>query len=261
MTSVFENRIEDPESFLRELAKDRAKGAVADDILRLAYRSQAGSYRQLDPHHMMAREGAKLGSWFRARFVEASYVARGQLTKLSAYCGLGFNAPSFEVLMHNRHGAAETARLSAQYQAIAAETEARLRDLVHRLQEAGAGLDLREGATFVEDGAWIADAESPIEPVPAPECADCLQPIYRIHGQWRHQMTRSVVAGELEGDVRVELTAGRAEGFMRETCPLCKGAGATTVGGRNSRCQRCLGMRTIQRLHHLADPLTSGRLV
>lgn len=253
MTTVFENRLDDPEAFLRELAKDKAADSIQDGIIRLAYRSGPGTYRMLAPNHAMARTDEKLAWWFRARFVEASFLARGQLTKLSAYCGLGFNQPAFEAIHPGPS-------LVAKYSAIALETDARLQDLVHRLQTAAEGLEIRDGATYVgEDKAWLADPESPIEPVPAPRCATCNEPIYRANKQWRHQLSMTVGAG---AEPYFEIEAGQAEGFYKDTCPLCHGLGETRFGTRSmTRCQRCLGNKTVPRLHHLADPVEYGRLV
>jgi hypothetical protein len=248
MTTVFENRFDNPDAFLGELAKDEANDAIQDRILRLAYRSAPAKYIQLAPNHAMARTDEKLAWWFRGRFVEASFLARGQLTKLSAYCGLGFNRLAFEAVNPDKPA------LAARYSDLNLETEARLQDLVHRLQTAARDLDIRDGATFVEEGAWIADPQSPIEPVPAPTCATCEAPIYLANG-WRHQYDRALNTG-------CEIQKGRAEATVKETCPMCKGDGETNMGRRTkTRCPRCLGSKTIPRLHHLADPVLAGRLV
>jgi hypothetical protein len=253
MTTIFENRYstETLGGFLQELERDAGLGAIADNIVRMSLRRGEATYRMLNPHHMMARTNQPLAWWFVARYLEASYIARGQLQKLSAYGGLSFNTVTFLAVDPQKTA------IAAEYEQLNAPTERRLAELAYKVQKVvkAHDLDLRSGATFIEDGPWIADPFSPIEPIPEPTCATCGERIYEANDQWRHDVDLSVNAGAFF------LKVGRAEAYTPEPCSLCHGTGELPRGRSFTRCQRCLGLKTTQKLHHLADPVQAGRLV
>lgn len=254
MTTVFENRHDDPDAFLRELGRDISAGSVTDKIVRLAYRRAPATYRLLDPGHAMSRDNEKLAFWFAARFVEASFIARGQLTKLSGYCGLQVDLDVYRKQMAKQNPLTTVDRSVEAWQAKNAETWAGMQSLAYRVQAACEGMDLREGATFVEEGAWIADPMSPLEVVPAPRCATCGEPIYIAAGRWRHDLDMSV-------DAAYETRHGREEAFTSSPCPACGGLGQVEGRRHMSRCLRCTGLKVIQKLHHLAHPTEEGKQV
>lgn len=256
MTTIFENRftVETLGGFLQELERDAQLGAISDNIVRMTLRRAEATYRMLDPDHMMARTNQPLAWWFVARFLEASYTARGQLQKLSAYGGLAFNKVTFLAVDPRKTALAD------QYEALNEPTNRRLAELAYKVQKVveAHSLDLRSGATFIEDGPWIADPFSPIEPIPTPTCATCGEDIYEANDQWRHKTDLQVGAGV---QVQFVLKTGRAEAYRPEPCDLCRGTGELPRGKTFTRCQRCMGMKTVQKLHHLADPVQAGRLV
>ena len=257
MTTVFENRYTVVAEFLGELEKDAQHDKITDKIIRLSLRRGPATYRMLNPNHMMARADQPLGWWFVARFLEASYTARGQLQKLSAYGGLGFNKITFLAAAGTRP---EGPKLAEQYDLLNTETDKRLAEMTYRVQQEAAkhDLELRGGATFVEEGAWVADPFSPIEPVPQPTCATCGESIYEANDRWRHKASLTVGAGP---EPYFVVKAGQAEAYIPEPCPGCAGTGEMPRGRTFTRCQRCLGMKVVQKLHHLADPVQAGRLV
>jgi hypothetical protein len=253
MTTIFENRYttETLGAFLEELERDAGLDKITDKIIRLSLRRGVGSYRMLNPDHMMARTDQPLAWWFVARYVEATYIARGQLQKLSAYGGLAFNKVTFLAVDPQKTALADL------YEGLNDPTTRRLAELAYKVQKVARAheLDIRSGATFIEDGPWIADPFSPIEPIPEPTCATCGEDIYEANDQWRHKVDMSVNAGAFF------LKDGRAEAYTPEPCSLCGGRGEMPRGRTFTRCQRCMGLKTTQKLHHLADPVQAGRLV
>jgi hypothetical protein len=238
MTTVFEARHTDPAAFLDELGRDRVLDAVQDNILRLAYRTGPATYGMYNPRHM--NHDQKMAPWLKARYVEASYLAHGQLVKLSAFCGIGFDPERFKPAANIKREEA-----AARFEERSKATDAQLAATLERVRKASVGLDVRAGALFVEDGAWQADPDSPIETPPEPVCATCKAPIYFANQTWRH-------ADSKQCDV-----------FEAVECSACGGTGRTEMGHGTRRCERCrFGMPgSIKVLHHMADPEIEGRKV
>lgn len=225
MTTTFEVRFTNPSDFFHNLAADARLGHVEDSIVRMAVRNAGARVADLEIGRSWDTRPAP---WHKRISIEATYLARGQLLKLSVYCGLVWGGPA-EKDVPADDSTDETIQLLSE----------RLEDYRTRIAEAGDALDLRAGAMFVEDEAWVASPDDTIEtPVPA-ECATCKTPIYFANALWRHATTgSSTIAGNWR--------KGRAEATVSER------------PARGARGQALLGST---KLIHLADPKVEGRLV
>lgn len=181
-SSVYEVRHTDPASYLDDLAADVNIGAVVDSFVRLAIVSSPATMQQITPDEFIP-SGGRLNPWFRSKFVVSSYQARGQLVKLSAYCGIAFvgkHAPSPFALE-----ATKKCALALQ------ETMRRVHVPLMKL-----GLDIRGGGVYVEDpnDPWLGNFMSTIELPPVVVCLHCDKEIYFANEAWRHRDTKRAMA-------------------------------------------------------------------
>src|SRR5688572_13440439 len=82
--SVYEIRFTDPSSFCEDLKADAKRGAIEDNLVRLAIINGPATLEQVMGKWQPG--GDRRLSAYRTKYVEASYLARGQLVKLSCYC-------------------------------------------------------------------------------------------------------------------------------------------------------------------------------
>lgn len=192
MTSSFELHFTSIEDFLDELradhgAGDQGESHVKDHIVRLALRTSTASLGQLYPKQQYVPGADRPAPFMRSRFVEASYVSsRDQLVKVSAYCGIEADG----------YPEGGPAAMYARFEA----TALKAKETTHKLQAAFAalpGLVVRGGGLFVENGAWTASPESPIEAPPEQMCATCRAPIYFANNLWRHTGSKQAEAYNL----------------------------------------------------------------
>lgn len=223
--SIYGIRHTDPAAFCDELARDVAYHRIEDPIVRLAITSGPATMEQVERKWIPG--GSRANPWFRSRYVEASYIARGQLVKLSAYCGVLWSAD---------HEAPISA--AAQTTETALKVSATLNHVQRAIFEIG-DVEIRGGGLYVETGEpWIAHPDQEIALPPAPVCATCEEPIYFANRAWRHSATR------------------QAEATYDEPCSRCGGSGE---GDRGRRCALCNGRKVAKRLDHLADPEEAGK--
>lgn len=225
--SVYGVRHTDPAAFCDELARDVAYHRIEDQIVRLAITSGPATIEQTSPGAAFVAGGSRPNPWFRSRYVEASYIAGGQLVKLSAYCG---------VLWAASH--APPASAAAQTEETALRVSATLNHVQKAIHEIGE-IEVRGGGLYVESPEpWIAHPLQEIALPPAPTCATCEEPVYYANGAWRHRSSR------------------QAEATFDEPCARCGGSGE---GARGRRCALCNGRKVAKRLDHVADPREAGR--
>lgn len=175
--SVFTVKHTDPLSFIEDMTKD-AK-VIVDQLVRLSISGGRANRAQVDYPHVPP--GGHLDEpWFRSRYVEATYQARGQLVKIVCYCGVVYVGP--------HEGFEEKTR----------ETTLKLQSTLRQMQVAimHAGLDRRGGVLDVEDPTdtwrpdWLASITDP-EPV---KCLHCGEEIYYSNEAWRHTATKRAEA-------------------------------------------------------------------
>lgn len=157
MVSSFEVHFTDPTGFLEELRADHGAAMVQDSMVRLSLRSGEATLGMVYADQRAVPGADRPTPNFRSRYVEASYIStRGQLVKLSAYCGV----EPVAVL-----------KLSpGSLLAMGAATALKLKETTYKLQAAFAalpGLTVRGGGLFVENGTWTADPEAAIEAPPS----------------------------------------------------------------------------------------------
>lgn len=181
--SVYEVRFTEPASFLDDLKADAELGAIEDRIVRLAIIGGPATHQQIagdefDPN------GGKVNPWGRSRYVTASYQARGQLVKMTAYCGVSW-APRDK---------APTEFWAAKTKDCALKLQSTLRQLQAPLQRLD--LDVRGGGVYTEDptdpwmGHYLASIETPAPVV----CQHCGEEIYFANEAWRHTATQRAEA-------------------------------------------------------------------
>lgn len=259
MTSVFEVHFTFATDFLAEFVRDadkrpdafyadsEGKPAIVDDIVRLAIRYGPAVLAQVDPTRSYDH---RVAANHRSVYVEASYIARGQLVKLSQYVGL------------------ETRDEPAP------DTKTKMQDVLRQLQQSFATrphIEVRGGAFFVEEGIWQARPDGTGDIVtPAPQvCATCRTSIYFANDAWRHKESLTIPGsrpGFTEADL-IMIKAGREEAVELKPCPNCAGSGWVPYPGRGVDDERCPDCRIygksgmIEILHHVADPDVADRKV
>ena len=173
--SVYEIRFTDPVDYIRELTADARQGVIEDGIVRLAIINAPASLEQIEGKPTAG--GHRTSPWFRAKYVASSYLARGQLIKLSAYCGVSYI------------GQEEPKELQLQLMRECAQALQENLRKVQRPLEKLEGIDLRGGGLYVEDPTepWLAPFLAAIEPLPQPVCKHCHALIYYANEAWRHK--------------------------------------------------------------------------
>lgn len=183
---TYEVRFTNVDAFLDDLKADAKSGAIEAGIVRLAVVNFPASDQNVsdafgdgfNPH------GDRHNHLYRTKAVQASYLCRGQLVKLTAECGIALADNVAE-------------RFGQQYADAGIE---RTRQCAERVQEVSQkllkavdgidGLDVRGGGLFVEDGPWRGDADHAIEALPQERCATCQCVIYYSNHAWRSKETR-----------------------------------------------------------------------
>lgn len=184
--STYGIRFNDVDAFLEDLTKDAKRGAVQDDILRLAIvtqRASVGDVYRADPER---KDKGNL-EYFDDRqssydkvLVEAAYIARGQSVKFSRICGVttDLDGPLFARATPGQRTWADTR---------VRECAGAVDELVNKIQRETQGLDLdiRGGGLYIESGPWHASQSTKIESFPKSTCAHCGIEIYFANGHWR----------------------------------------------------------------------------
>ena len=99
--------------------------------------------------------GARVNPWGRSKYVTASYRARGQLVKLSAYCGVGWSV----------RDKAPSDWWAERTKETALKLQSTLRQLQAPMQRLD--VDVRGGGVYTEDpndpwmGHYLASIETP----------------------------------------------------------------------------------------------------
>lgn len=272
--SRFEVRFSRPDEWLRELALDVEEGIVADNLARIAVTHSQATMSDLQPT-LKGKDDRPSWPWFVNRWVEANYVARGQLVKLSGYCGVMCNIS--EATAHRLGWAALAGDDREARRALWLETNRKAEDReleLSNLLVAGVqaqGVRVRSGNMHGFDPNWTArDVNEISTPAPDKTCATCSQAIYFSNELWRHRQTTSEpYVAALVDDVFGELVthAGREEAWIETDCPYCHGSRQRQVIGRGGRetterCSECsMTPGKARRLHHLADPEIADRKV
>lgn len=166
-----------PQEFGEELVADYNLGVIADNILRIAITDLPAHLN--DIVDSPAPGGDRMGIPFLRKFVEASYIARRQLTKLSVYCG---------VVIDESSSLSPTAPIRAKGATLTLATLAKIAEATYRVQALAAkcpDLDVRGGGVYVSTGDWTADPKLSIATPPEPRCAVCDVPIHLASGHWR----------------------------------------------------------------------------
>jgi hypothetical protein len=172
------------DDYVEELARDHARGAVTDSIVRLAVIDAPSQLRHLEPTAPGGNRG--LQGWL-CKYVCASHIARGQLVRLAVYCGVA----TVE--------AAATERIEAVNRATALriqEAMNRVKTGVHKLD----GLDVRGGGLYFDgEGAADPDSDTKIAPAPSVACATCGTPIHYANDAWRDEAMQPEVMVDAVG--------------------------------------------------------------
>lgn len=170
--------------FLADLDADYKKGSIEDNIVRV---SVIGSDASLDQiYGRPVPGGNRRGNGWQAKYVSAAYLARGQLVKLSAYCGV---APQVAPEEAKHLPDVYRQRQRVTMDATAAKVQETVRAVLAPLDRKS-DLEVRGGGVYVESGEWIADPDFSIDAPPAETCATCHHDIYFANQKWRHKDTK-----------------------------------------------------------------------
>lgn len=173
----FEVRFTDVDSWVNALELDEKVGAIADDIVWVSVTAATATFDEVAGRMMPG--GSRHNPLFASRYVEATYIARGQLQKLSKYCGISWQAepPSAK----GRENMAPRVQECAQ---AIQETTRALEVVLSGHPE----LQVRYGGSMHLhnlDEAWMAGPHGKVEPPEKPKCAYCGVDIYWANGHWR----------------------------------------------------------------------------
>lgn len=175
--SAPEIRFTNPGDWIAELKADAALDAIADNLCRVAIVNSTATTEQVEGRWTPG--GLRPVLTYLSKHLEATYLARGQLVKLSCYCGVALkdNVTDPEWIEAGRSLTEATAKA--------------LQQALRRVQTALAplGLEVRGGGFAIPDGAWTAHPDGAIEAPPTLTCATCNERIYHSNNAWRHEDT------------------------------------------------------------------------
>lgn len=181
----FEVRHTDVKPWVDALEQDLALDAVQDNICWLAITTGPASLDQVEGKPVPG--GSRTVPYFGSRYVEANYIARGGMQKLSVYCGIVWVTES----------PSETARnlRQPQIQATAETLQERLRAVQVALGR-HPELQVRSGGALHlhnPDSPWLAYPIESIEVPPSETCGVCGAVIHYSNDAWRDDSMRSEV--------------------------------------------------------------------
>lgn len=179
--SSTETRWTNPADFIADLKRDAESGAIEDRLVRLAIVNATATVEQVEDRWTPG--GLRPNLTYLSKHVEASYVARGSLHKLSCYCGVALKESVTNPLWLEA-GKAKTDATAKAVQAALRKVQAALVPL---------GLEVRGGRFYVADGAWTAHPDGAIEAPPELTCAVCGVAIHWANEAWRDDHMRSEV--------------------------------------------------------------------
>lgn len=178
----FEVRFTDPSAWCDDIEADYRLHAIEDNLVRLAVINTPASMQQVMGEFVAGPH--RTNPMYLCKFVEASYQARGQLVKLSCFCGVALIADAPEKAQpYGRPLTEATAKALQAATRKVLSTLAKLPDI-----------ETRGGGYYVQDGPWTAWPETPIEEPEQLVCATCGVGIYWSNNAWRHEDTRRAEA-------------------------------------------------------------------
>jgi hypothetical protein len=170
----FEVRATDADAWLANLKADVALDAITDGIIYLAITS--GPAKLEDVEGKWSAGGSREAPTFSSRYVTASYIARGQVNVLSAYCGVvwtkGEGAPAFAADKSQETGQKVSAAWTKLDGALSQYPELQVRT--------GSALHLHNYAE-----PWVAHPDQGIEVPDTLTCGVCGCEIHYASGRWR----------------------------------------------------------------------------
>jgi hypothetical protein len=182
-----ETRWTNPADFIEDLKADARLGAIEDGIVRLSIVNAPATIEQVEGRWTPG--GNRLNVLYLSKHVEASYRARGQLHKLSCYCGVAL-----------KDDVSNQAWIAAGRETTVATSQA-LQEALRKVQTALAplGLEVRGGGFAIPDGAWTAHPDGAIESPPTLTCTTCGIEVYWANERWRGPNGKYEVWREVEG--------------------------------------------------------------
>lgn len=180
-----EDRFTDPSDYITDLKADYELGVITDNFVRLSRGNGVTTIQEVvgrwvpggdRPHH----------DW-RSKYVESSYVARGRLLKLSAYCGVAYVGKATPPGWAREVSEATAQRLH--------QTTRKVQVAIDSLK----GIERRGGSIAVADGDWTAFPGHDIEPVPELTCVHCGVAIHWSNGHWRDEAGKYDVLVDAHG--------------------------------------------------------------
>ncbi|HEY8768736.1 MAG TPA: hypothetical protein VIP09_16005 [Dehalococcoidia bacterium] len=173
--SQFSVRFTNPSEFVEDLKRDHRAAAITDSILRVAIVNRLATLEEVNGGWLPG--GDRVAKGWQAKSVTASYLCRGQLVKLSSYCG---------VALQEESGLRDPRELTPA-------TALQLRDTLQKVlgaADALKGLEVRGGGLYVDDGEWVATPDEAIEAAPKDVCITCGVDIYHANEAWRAKETK-----------------------------------------------------------------------
>lgn len=190
-TGNFEVRFTDVKAWVLALNADVELDAIEDNIVWFAITTGAASLNQVEGKPVAG--GHREVPYFGSRYVEANYIARGQMQKLSVYCGIVW----------------QTEPPNERAEALRAQ---QVRETAEALQEAARGvsvalgrhkhLEVRSGgAMHLHNPAepWLAHPAQTIEGPPSETCGVCGVELHFSNERWRDDSSRYEVQKDVAG--------------------------------------------------------------
>jgi hypothetical protein len=179
----YEVRFTDVKAWVQALDKHVERDLIEDNEVYFSVTAGVATLDQVDGKP--GPGGHRPSPYFAARYVEASYVARGKLHKLSVYCGVSWSREAPTDVARELY--APTVRECAEaVQAAVRAVSVALSHYPHLEVNSGAALHLHA----IDDGPWVAYAGTSIEVPPRETCGVCGETIHFTNGHWRDESGR-----------------------------------------------------------------------
>jgi hypothetical protein len=182
-TTPWEVRFTDVKAWVQALDKHVERDLIEDNEVYFSVTAGVATQEQVEGKP--GPGGHREHPYFASRYVEASYVARGKLQKLSVPCGVSWSREAPTDVARELYALTVQECAEAVQAAVRAVSVA-LSHHPHLEVNSGAALHLHA----IDDGPWVAYAGTSIEAPPRETCGVCGVELHLSNGAWRDESGR-----------------------------------------------------------------------
>jgi hypothetical protein len=181
-TTPWEVRFTDVKAWVQALDKHVDRDLIEDNEVYFSVTAGVATQEQVEGRPAPAATARAPTS---PRYVEASYVARGKLQKLSVACGVSWSREAPTDVARELY-APTVQECAENVQAAVRAVSVALSHHPHLEVNSGAALHLHA----IDDGPWVAYAGTSIEAPPRETCGVCGVEIHFTNERWRDERGR-----------------------------------------------------------------------